>query len=169
MRHPFDGLELPEETPAARHQIDGGMCANAAPPSRRSFFRTVLAGGAGLLAAVFGGRAMAQGTRYYDSPSGSGWSYGPSGGWHGERGRVTTYALGEEMGGPPGGGWRDYPRHRDPYRYTTYALGEESGSRHRPRYHHHPPYGSGWATTMALGEEGGRYTTQALREEGGGW
>ena len=154
MKHPFDGLNLPDECLAARRQIDGESFPNTALPSRRSFFRKALAAGAGMLAALMGGRAMAQSSHS-----------GRYRGGYGDRGRVTTYALGEEMGGNPGGGWSDYPRYRDPYRYTTYALGEESGSPYRPPYH--PPYRSGQATTMALGEEGGRYTTQALGEEGG--
>lgn len=137
MQHPFEGV-LPAQQESAPQ-----IPEHQPTPARRAFLGKVL----GAVGAFFGVQAAAQA------------QFVP-------RGRVTTYALGEEGGrvttyalGEEGGGWRrppyrpppppySYPRHPA----TTYALGEEGG-----------------VTTYALGEEGGWYTTQALGEEGGGY
>lgn len=149
MKHPFEVVMKPDETPEAR-------------PSRRSVLGRMLGAFAAVLG--FGSVASAQGSvrQFTTAPlSEEGGGGSPTYIW-GEMGsgwRATTYAYGEEGGGhrPP---WQRPPWQHPPTTYalgeegtaTTYALGEEGGG----------------PTTRALGEEGGVVTTQALGEEGGG-
>lgn len=140
MRHPFEGIIVPE--PADEEGTEHR-------PSRRSFFARCAAGAAGVAVALLGRSASAQPFCGTGPGYGPGPVYGPGPGYgigYGP-GRATTLAFGEEGGGII----HRPPRYRRPP-VTTYALGEE-GNR--------PPV----ITTRALGEEGG-VTTYALGEEG---
>jgi hypothetical protein len=169
MHHPFDGVIVPDlaggAAPAANHAE-----VSSATASRRSFIGKAFVLAAGAFAVLSGSRAKAQSQFSLGGPTQGSQTVRPEGGWHRpDQGQVTTYAIGEEGSGYPGG-WRPSP-YPPPQRYTTWALYEEGGyGSYRPPHYPRPPYGGGQYTTMALGEEGGTYTTMALGEEGGrGW
>lgn len=158
MRHPFDGLNIPAPSgPELLAEPDDPLRGFGKLDSHRSTRRGFVGKLFGFSAAVAAaweataaqaqqrgqaqpGGAPGQGSsRGGSSRSGRSPSGSPSGGSMARNGRPTTYALGEEGGGPPPN-WDG--------RVTTQALGEEGGRYPRP-----------WpgATTYALGEEGGYY------------
>lgn len=161
MRHPFDGIIMPEQSEDPRRiDMGEGMSVGRTTGRRRFLARVfgLMAGGAALgLSRQASAQVVGQGamTTQAVGEEGGGWSGGNWGGGGG----YTTYALGEEGGGT----------------VTTYALGEEGSQPDG----WHPPQG-GYYTTQALYEEGGwtpprrryrrgRVTTYALGEEGGQW
>jgi hypothetical protein len=136
LRHPFHGIVAADDAPVSL----GAFPANDGCPSRRTFFRSVLAALAGGAAILFSraSDAAQPRSRYPGSPRGrfTTQAIGEEGGI------VTTQAVGEEGGVfPPPRPPRPLP---PPGAVTTQALGEEGGI---------PP---------------GRYTTYALGEEGAG-
>jgi hypothetical protein len=132
MRHPFDGLIVPErEEPSSDRTGQNHGASSGARSSRRSFlgvFAAALAGIGGLVAAS---EASAQ----------RGWVVGP-------RGRFGPHPP--RFGGHPPRGHGGYPPGLG-RRVTTLALGEEGARGYRPRY------GRRIITTQALGEESGRW------------
>jgi hypothetical protein len=187
MRHPFEGVIVPDEASSACVNRTHGetLGANQAA-DRRGFLRrlgALAAAAGGGLALSRAGLAMGQegtltdepreqrrgespadnvGPRHSDADYTT-QALGEEGGRYGDPARVTTYALGEEAG-------QGHDR-RGRYRYTTYALGEEGSYRDGydwrrwyppPRYDDWQPWpwGGRWRPDD-------RYTTQALGEEGG--
>lgn len=154
MRHPFDGLIVPENQPDISASVpDVSSNSVELSATRRSAL--------GLIGALVGAAAGLFGTREAAAQSG----------------RVTTQALGEEGGyprpgpRPPGHGGYPPPGHGGyppghRRRATTLMTGEEGGRGNQ----------GDRVTTYALGEEGGRWrrtgwddeiTTEAVGEEGG--
>jgi hypothetical protein len=138
MQHPFEGILQPD-TPL-----------NEAKPTRRALLVKLVGAAAALLGV--GTAASAQGWRRRPTTLALGeeggsvttYATGEEGGW------ATTYAWGEE------GSWWPEPRRWA----TTYATGEEGGWSYPPL----PPLPTPppippirRPTTLAIGEEGGRY------------
>lgn len=157
MRHPFDGIILPEAQ--ASEQTEEGAKQISETMDRRIWLARLLAASASVLSGSLTGQAVPPPQRPGSNPQAP---------------PVTTQALGEEGNPPPTtkalGEEGNPPQPKGPNtppppgRPTTLALGEEGNP---------PP------TTLALGEEGnppkpiepkpappGQPTTLALGEEG---